>query len=249
MYQYTCCQAWPNFTKLRLSRRHRHHWNRCAECRFKGLASSYSKVYEKVNREVGSLMQSLQTLMHQLEGSSRWQASAYFRQLLALWPQLVGPAVAQNSQPRTVYRGVLQVSVSSAAWAQTLMFERRRILAKLHQQVPATTAMIHELRFSTGRWPPSQLGSPLTKTALTAHPSWVHAPPAVQQPLPSTAAAAFSQWSQQRRRQLADQGCCPECQCPCPRQELQRWPVCAICMTHRWQTPVNSRSLPPPTRE
>jgi predicted nucleic acid-binding Zn ribbon protein len=28
---------------------------------------------------------------------------------------------------------------------------------------------------------------------------------------------------------------CPQCQCPTPPGELERWSVCAVCATQRWQ--------------
>jgi predicted nucleic acid-binding Zn ribbon protein len=184
-------------------------------------------------------MQSLSSLMQQLEGSSpQWRSSAHLRQVLAVWPQVVGAAVAQHSQPLKIQRGVLQVTVSSAAWAQTLTFERLRILQKLHQRVPATKSEIQDLRFATAQWQrhnsqPTRVDSNL----LSGHPSWVKSTRPPSQPLPTTAAAAFQQWSQRLQSQLATQSCCPRCQRPCPTAELQRWSVCAICATHQWYTP------------
>ena len=182
-------------------------------------------------------MQSLQTLIRQLERSPRWRDSVGFRRLLMLWPQIVGNAVAQHSQPSQIKRGVLHVSVSSAAWAQTLTFERLRILDKIHQQIPAIAKDIKEIRFASARWQQLQRRSqPLDTPQLTEHPSWTRAVQISSQPTPKTAADAFHHWSQTIQTQLADQSVCPECRCPCPAQELQRWPACSICMSHHWQS-------------
>jgi len=97
-------------------------------------------------------MQSIQTLMNTLERSPQWQANASVRRVLALWPQLVGEAVAQHSRPTKIQRRVLQVAVSSAAWSQTLTFERSRILQKLHESLPETQSTIADLRFAAGNW-------------------------------------------------------------------------------------------------
>ncbi|MEL6383460.1 MAG: hypothetical protein AAFQ89_13605, partial [Cyanobacteria bacterium J06626_18] len=70
---------------------------------------------------------------------------------------------------------------------------------------------------------------------LAKHPSWVKTVRSSSQPAPKTAAEAFQHWSQRIQTQLSDQSICPECRCPCPTQELQRWPACAICMSHHWQ--------------
>lgn len=173
--------------------------------------------------------------MQKLERSPRWQASTEFRALLALWPQLVGPAVAQHSQPHQIQRGVLQVTVSSSAWAQTLTFERLRILKKIHQQIPSTTSEIQAMRFSTARWQQLRRQSrPLKSPQATDHPSWVPSPQKTFQAFPKTADEAFRRWSHQIQTQMNTQSFCPECQCPCPTQELKRWPACAICMSHHW---------------
>lgn len=181
-------------------------------------------------------MQSLNALMQNLERSPQWRATAGLRQVLAIWPQLVGEAVAQHSRPIKVYRGVLQVAVSSAAWAQTLTFERSRILHKLHQKLPATKTEIQEIRFAPAQWQrETQQSQPTLNTLLTEHPSWADLPKRQPNLSPKTAHDAFQQWADRKRTQLASQSQCPRCHSPCPTQELKRWSVCAICITHQWQ--------------
>lgn len=183
-------------------------------------------------------MQSLQALMTTLERSPQWQATSVLRHVLAVWPQLVGQAVAQHSQPTKISRGVLLVAVSSAAWAQTLTFERSHILQKLHQKVPAAKPEIRDIRFAAAQWQRlTQRSQPLLNSSLAEHPSWAALPPRQSKQSPPTATSAFQQWAERKRHQLSSQSRCPYCQCPCPTQELQRWSVCAICMTHQWRTP------------
>lgn len=183
-------------------------------------------------------MQSLNTLMKTLERSPQWQANAGLRRVLAIWPQLVGAAVAQHSRPTKIYRGALQVTVSSAAWAQTLTFERMVILQKLHTALPALKTEITDLRFATAQWRRETHQAPPTATrSLSDHPSWAQMPQGRSRNAPQTADVAFQQWADRRQRQLASQSRCPQCQSPCPTRELQRWSVCAICATRQWQTP------------
>ena len=182
-------------------------------------------------------MQSIQALMNNLERSPQWQASSGLRQVLAIWPQLVGNAVAQHSQPTKVYREVLQVSVSSAAWAQTLTFERTRILQKLHQKLPSLETKIRDLRFATAEWRRlTQRSHPLTVNSLAHHPSWAALNLDASPLPPATANGAFQKWAERKQAQLANQSQCPCCHSPCPSQELQRWRVCAICQAHQWHT-------------
>lgn len=184
-------------------------------------------------------MQSIHTLMQTLESSPQWQANASLRRLLALWPQLVGDAVAQHSRPTKIYRRALQVSVSSAAWSQTLTFERSRILQKLHAALPETQNTIQDLRFATADWNRlAQRSHPDHVPTLMQHPSWAAGPPRSLTSNPRSATSAFQQWADRKRVQLANQSQCPRCQSPCPTQEVNRWGVCAVCIAHQWHTPL-----------
>lgn len=183
-------------------------------------------------------MQSIQTLMQTLERSPQWQANASLRRVLAVWPQLVGDAVAQHSRPTKIHRRVLQVSVSSAAWSQTLTFERSRILQKLHESLPETQTTIQDLRFAAANWPrTSQRSTPTRRPTLAEHPSWAAFPQARATRCSPTTRDAFQQWADLKRTQLASQSLCPRCGSPCPSQEVKRWGVCAICIAHQWYTP------------
>lgn len=183
-------------------------------------------------------MQSIQTLMTTLERSPQWQATASLRRVLALWPQLVGEAVAQHSRPTKIQRRALQVAVSSAAWSQTLTFERSRILQKLHAALPETQSTIADLRFAAGDWHQvTQRSDPTATPALHHHPSWAAGHYAATASQPQSAASAFQQWAMCKQAQLASQSQCPRCQCPCPTPEVERWGVCAICIARQWHTP------------
>ncbi|MGF1457677.1 MAG: DciA family protein [Leptolyngbyaceae cyanobacterium] len=185
-------------------------------------------------------MQSIQILMSNLESSPQWRGTAQLRQILAAWPQLVGPAVAQHSQPTKIHRHALQVTVSSASWSQNLMFERSRILHKLHQALPTTQATVRDLRFSTAEWQRlSQTAAPSSPPSLSQHPSWTPATHKSGVGTTKTVAAAFAHWEQQARSQLAQQSQCPHCQSPCPSQEIHRWHMCSICIAQQWHTPQN----------
>jgi predicted nucleic acid-binding Zn ribbon protein len=94
----------------------------------------------------------LQPLGHVLGGLHRQyqrRAPAEIDVVLQYWPTVVGLAVAAQTQPVQVYRGILKVATASAVWAQNLVFERQRIAEKLNQVLPFT---IVEIRFSTAQW-------------------------------------------------------------------------------------------------
>lgn len=178
-------------------------------------------------------MESIQQLIGHLERNPQWQAQVQFRRIVALWPTVVGPAVSQHSRPTGLQQQVLQVAVSSAAWAQTLTLERLTILQKLRDRLPADSQP-SDLRFSTGRWASAPKGTPLGQLGATRRDLPLphrHC----QRERPPTAVDAFQQWAEWLQAQQADQPACPHCQRPCPATELTRWSCCSLCATAAWQ--------------
>ncbi|MGD1905796.1 MAG: DUF721 domain-containing protein [Leptolyngbyaceae cyanobacterium] len=182
-------------------------------------------------------MQSLQQVMTDLEASPQWRSQAALRNVLKVWPQVVGAAVAQHSRPTDLKRQVLQVRVTSAAWSQTLTFERLKILHKLRPHLPASVT-IRDIRFSSGRWStPSQ--TLREDTVWANHPSqWFQEIAPLKPERPDSAIAAFNQWQQDLQLRNRTHKLCPSCQCPCPPGELARWGVCSICATQLWQSTI-----------
>lgn len=170
-----------------------------------------------------------------LDQQDHWKTQRQYRELTASWRRLVGDAVAAQTRPVKIQRRVLHVATSSAAWAQNLSFERLRLLEKLNSQMGLD---LTDIRFSTALWhQDSSLGN--TETATTRlwreHPSFVSdaAPRHVSTP-PADAATAFQAWAdtvQSRSRHLP---LCPQCRCPAPMGELERWVVCSVCAAKRW---------------
>lgn len=182
-------------------------------------------------------MQSLRQVMTDLESSPQWRSQAALRNVLRVWPQAVGAAVAQHSRPTGFKKQVLQVMVTSAAWSQTLTFERLQILEKLRPRLPQAI-VISDIRFSPGRWSSSPQ-SPLGEHMLANHPSrWSREIAPVHTARPDSAIAAFNQWHHHLNLRNIEQKLCPQCQCPCPTGELARWSVCSICAAHRWQAAI-----------
>lgn len=162
-----------------------------------------------------------------------------FQCLLKCWPEVVGAAVTAHTRPVSIQRDVLSVATSSAAWAQTLTFERQRILKKLNVHL---SSPLVDIRFSTAQWQRSKdssIDAEQTTTILwREHPSCLVDKPDVsnlskllnsQNPN-----AAFQQWAKVMQARSHDLPLCPQCQCPTPLGELQRWSVCSICATKQW---------------
>lgn len=155
-----------------------------------------------------------------------------FQIVLQHWSQVVGQAVAPHTQLLSIQKDVLWVATSSAAWAQTLTFERSRILAKLNVYLPSP---LTDIRFSTAQW---QRPETIARDRATcdnffggAHPSVVTPTnlSSVKPPKCKDAQAAFSQWVKTTQQKNHNLPLCPQCQAPTPPGELQRWKVCCIC--------------------
>lgn len=173
-------------------------------------------------------MEALGQLIHTLEQHPRWRTQSQFRHITAIWTEVVGQNVARQSEPVKLSRGVLYVAVSNPTWAQTLTFERLRILEKLNCR---STVSLKEIRFSPGDWwrRSPQRQPPVDLQALQSHPCYWPDKGSKGRVVHTTAEAAFQGWAQHHQRLAAQQPRCPECDCPCPVGELQRWQKCSIC--------------------
>ncbi len=184
--------------------------------------------------------ESLQGVLNGLETQASWQKRRQFREVLQQWPDVVGMAVAAHTRPHSIQRGVLSVATASSAWAQNLLFERQRILQKLNQRL---VSPLSDIRFSTGNWATQTTGGlegAIGRDLWDTHPSRIPQLPAKApspQPtpdVPQDANAAFQQWATRLQQQTRSLPLCPQCQCPTPSGELERWTVCALCATKQW---------------
>jgi len=182
---------------------------------------------------------SLHHVLGSLENQYKPQAQQQLQTLLCCWTEVVGAVVAAQARPLTVQRGVLRVATASSAWAQNLIFERQRILEKLNAVLPYT---LEDIRFSTAHWesqrsPLLPSGSEQQTELWRQHPSRADAYPvmgkrqiqAITDPL-----HAFEYWANLMRSRTRQLPSCPQCQCPTPKGELDRWGVCSLCITKRW---------------
>ncbi|WP_421655432.1 DUF721 domain-containing protein [Leptothermofonsia sp. ETS-13] len=160
--------------------------------------------------------------------------------LLQCWAEVVGPVVAAQAQPISIQRNVLRVATSSSVWAQNLVFERQRILEKLNARLKFPVA---DIRFSVAQWqgvstPQPSFGTEQQAQLWQQHPSWMPEPATSfsarpnQEPMDPT--QAFQSWARTVRSRSQHLPLCPQCNCPTPFGELERWNVCALCAAKRW---------------
>jgi len=194
------------------------------------------------------MFKSLNHIISVVENQPHWRDIQQFRHLLKCWSQAVGTTVASQTRPHSISRDVLYVATSSSVWAQELKFKRRFILKKLNAQLPNP---VTDIRFSTAQWQ-----KPLVRVNSTAskpfdsgqkYSSWTASPlstsgdgaaslsPLEQSTLPLEPHSAFNNWAEAIQTRSQKLPLCPQCQCPTPPEELQRWHVCSLCATKRWQ--------------
>ncbi|MBR8837920.1 MAG: DUF721 domain-containing protein [Stigonema ocellatum SAG 48.90 = DSM 106950] len=153
-----------------------------------------------------------------------------FQSLLKCWPEVVGAVVAAHTQPLSIQRDVLRVATSSAAWAQNLTFERQHLLLKLNKKLP--TPLV-DIRFSTAGWQRPKDKAPEQQTLLSRqHPSYLGDGMKVGgdvTPTTRNVNTVFRHWAMTVQARSHGLPVCPQCHCPTPPGELQRWRVCSLC--------------------
>lgn len=194
-------------------------------------------------------LEGLEGLIKGLESQESWQVQKQFRLVLLYWPKSVGFAVARKTRPIGIQRDTLYVATCTAAWAQTLTYERLNILRKLNRYQPKA---LKTIRFSTAQWNQSggadgadkSSGDDPINTAQSKppsrfinHPSYVGEVPTIppSKDTQLTPQIAFQRWAATLQNMQLTQALCPVCRCSCPQGELNRWGRCALCATKRWQ--------------
>ncbi|CAN5661898.1 DUF721 domain-containing protein [soil metagenome] len=175
-------------------------------------------------------LEDLNGLIKGLEGQQSWQVQRQFRLVLQHWQSAVGFAVARQTRPISIQRSVLYVATATAVWAQTLSYERLKILRKLnhYQRQP-----LKNIRFSTAQW--AQTNNLITADKESQqHPSYVGNVPSLPTVIAQTPDAAFQRWAIAIQQMQSTQALCPQCRCRCPEGELGRWAVCALCAAKQW---------------
>jgi predicted nucleic acid-binding Zn ribbon protein len=189
-------------------------------------------------------------VIHNLEQQPSWRSRGEFRRILDHWPTIVGAVVARQTRPVRLTRQVLYVAVANPMWAQTLTLERLTILTKLNQQLQLD---IQDLRFSSGDWfRPATSNPTLVSAQPETVPDWLRQHPsfepgaiaAVTRPTERpTAKESFQRWATLAQGLTAQRVLCPECGCPCPPGELNRWSRCSVCAAQRFGQARVGRSL------
>ncbi|MDF5706473.1 MAG: DciA family protein [Nostoc sp. S4] len=180
-------------------------------------------------------LKSVNDILDVLEKQAKWQEQP-FQRLLKCWTEVVGSVVAAQTRPLSIQRDVLWVATSSAAWAQNLTFGRSPLLLKLNKKL--STPLV-DIRFSTVGWQHPSVEPKQQQTILPhEHPSYLS--DRISRPESTLsiqdANAAFGHWAKIVQARSHGLPLCPQCQCPTPPGELERWSVCSICAAKQFSS-------------
>lgn len=174
-------------------------------------------------------LQSINDILGVLEQQAK-QRQEPFALILQSWVEIVGAAASNHSRPLSIQRDVLRVATSSAAWAQNLTFSRQGLLLKLNTQLSIS---LSDIRFSTAGWQkPKEVSKLQSRVSPGEHPSYlgnINSPHTVNHSSDRNAHQVFASWAKTMQERSQGLPLCPQCQCPTPPGELQRWQVCALC--------------------
>ncbi|MGK7875287.1 MAG: DUF721 domain-containing protein [Xenococcaceae cyanobacterium] len=182
---------------------------------------------------------SIHQILKTIEKQPGWVQYQQYRRVLQCWEGVIEPKVALQTRPLYIARKVLWVATSSSVWAQTLSLQRYSLLKKLNAQLPE---QLVDIRFSPAQWHnknrPHDSSSNPQSIPQEQHPSLVvtEADPSSLNQLPegNNLQAAFQRWVEVIKARSQNLPLCPQCQCPTPKGELQRWDVCAHCAAKQW---------------
>lgn len=180
--------------------------------------------------------QPVHKVLNILESQYTSRERKQFQSVVRCWAEVVGAVVAAQTMPLSIQRGVLRVATASSAWAQNLVFERQRILEKLNARLPM---QLVDIRFSTVQWKATNVPAPTeaeVQTLWQQHPSRVSGKEgsSLQVEDCMDANQAFEHWATRMRSQMQHLPLCPQCRCPTPPGELERWQVCSLCAAKQW---------------
>lgn len=170
-------------------------------------------------------------------------------EVLSLWPQLVGPAIAKAARPLGLRDGVLELGVVGAAWAAELKLLEGPLLAKLAARVgPGRVralktkvvgkAQVAKLDPEAVQGPPELVGPPWSRGSAVgaaspeARARWAEASLKISDPklAHAVARAGAALADLQAARQASGARPCPRCGAPCDPEPSGLPRPCSPCL-------------------
>ena len=169
---------------------------------------------------------SIDKLLNQILSQPQWDKQRRYHELTKFWYQVVNHRVAQHSRPVSLRDEVLFIATSSSAWAQDLNLQRRSFIVKINRRVESP---IKDLHFSPVKWYQNRPISVDREDDTKEHPSTI-IPKSSFNLLPvDNPQEALEKWLEIIKKRATTWEICPSCRTNCPKGELKRWGICAVC--------------------
>lgn len=105
------------------------------------VAYTGARVDTKGGRDPSLLGEQLQHLLEQ----RGWQVEVAVGSVMGRWAEVVGPSIAEHTEPLTYTDGVLTVRTSSTAWATNLRLQASALIGRLNEEIGPDA--VTDLRF------------------------------------------------------------------------------------------------------
>jgi predicted nucleic acid-binding Zn ribbon protein len=80
-----------------------------------------------------------------IQNQPGWEEIKNWSQIRTAWEEIISPQLAVNTRPKSLMRGVLTVTTSSASLAHQLSFQRQMLTKKMFDRLPDSGLI--DLRF------------------------------------------------------------------------------------------------------
>lgn len=173
----------------------------------------------------------LQKIINKLQQQPEWENQRVYQDIVSCWSQIVTGEAAKHSRPVNLARQTLWVATANSVWAQSLSWQKLSILKNLETIAPHRVGKIY---FSSAHWGKRGV-SVASETDQSRHPSAL-GPLTWEIPSnpPTNPEAALASWKAKIEKRNKNLPLCPSCQAPTPPGEINRWGVCAYCVSKEW---------------
>ncbi|MBL1211216.1 DUF721 domain-containing protein [Geminocystis sp. GBBB08] len=169
---------------------------------------------------------SIDNLLNQILSQPKWEKQRRYHELTKLWYQIVNNKVAQHTRPVFLRDDVLSIATYSSAWAQDLNLQRRSLIIKINRRIESP---LKDLYFSSAKWYQNNPISVDEEDNIKEHPSTI-IPESSLNLLPTdNSQEVLEKWLEIIKKRANTWEICPRCHTNCPKGELKRWHICAVC--------------------
>ena len=182
-------------------------------------------------------LNSLDRLLEAITQRPQWEEYRRYVEICDIWSTIVPKKAVYHSKPLYIQRDMLWIVTSSSGWAQQLSFQSYSLLKQLNHRLSASP--LQKIRFSPAQWQdhsrdpqPSSSEKGQNFFSCTDIVSSSETSPQTT----TTPEEAFQRWNNAIAHHFENLPLCPQCHCPTPEIELERWSKCYLCITQHWQT-------------